>query len=71
MLASALNEEGRTDEAIQCFEQVLKLRPGHPAALNGLALAKRSQGKLDEAVTELRNAIVAAPEDATEPRFST
>ncbi len=65
MLASALGEEGRIEDARQCFDQVLHLRPGHPAALNGLALACRDQGKLDEAVEGLRNAITAAPEDAT------
>ena len=65
MLASALNEEGRYDEATHCFEQVLNLRPGHPAALNGLALVKREQGKLEESIDELHKAITAAPEDPT------
>jgi tetratricopeptide (TPR) repeat protein len=46
--------EGKTDEAIQSFQDALKLDPAHTAARQNLGLAYVEQDKPDDAIPQLR-----------------
>ena len=66
-LGSALQEDGRLDEAAAAFEHVLVLEPGSAPAHNGLGSVLRQRGRTDEAVSHLRQALRLRPdfEDAS------
>jgi TonB family protein len=49
---------GRNSEAIASYDIALKIRPLSAASLYGRGLAKRRQGKLDEANTDIRAALL-------------
>jgi TonB family protein len=49
---------GRNGEAIASYDAALKIRPLSAASLYGRGLAKRRQGKLDEANTDIRAALL-------------
>ena len=55
--------EGRTDEAIQDFEQALELSPNHLVALENLGNAYRQQKRWQEAREVLEHAVAVGPED--------
>ncbi|MBX3636863.1 MAG: tetratricopeptide repeat protein [Rubrivivax sp.] len=65
-LGSALNTQGRTEEAVQCHEEALALarRLGDmrwmARLLNGLAESRRGAGQLDEAEAHYREALAVA-----------
>ena len=56
--------EGRTDEAIKCFQQALVANPDHLIALNNLGNAYRLQKKWNAARTTFERALDASPRDA-------
>jgi len=60
-LALAIQSQGRTDEAIAHYRQVLRANPDFVPAHNNLALALQSQGKLDEALSHYRQILKFAP----------
>jgi tetratricopeptide (TPR) repeat protein len=60
-LGLALGEPRKAEE---CYRQALRLRPEYTEARNNLALALSVQGRLDEAVAELREAIHRDPDFA-------
>ena len=43
--ARALLKQGKHEEAVREFEEAVRLRPDHPAALNGLAISCRKLGR--------------------------
>jgi tetratricopeptide (TPR) repeat protein len=49
---------GRNDEAIASYDAALKIWPLSAASLYGRGLAKRHQGKLDQANTDIRAALL-------------
>jgi tetratricopeptide (TPR) repeat protein len=55
--------EGRTAEAISCFQEALRLSPDHLIALENLGNAYRQQKRWDEARTTLQRAVEISPED--------
>lgn len=55
---------GRPEEAQRAYEQVLKLQPDNPVALNNLAYSKADQGiDLDQALTYAERARQKLPDD--------
>jgi tetratricopeptide (TPR) repeat protein len=49
-LGRALDRQGRLNEAIAHYSEVLRIKPDYPIAQNNMAIALAAQGKLDEAV---------------------
>lgn len=55
--------EGRVDDSVRCFQEVLRLSPHHLLSLDNLGNAYRQQKNWDEARKVLEQAIEIAPED--------
>lgn len=56
--------EGKTDDAIRCFQEALRLSPDHLIALNNLGNAYRLQKNWIEARDTFERALRVVPEDA-------
>jgi hypothetical protein len=52
-----LLEQGKFDQAQKVYQEVLQKDPGHPLALNNLAVIKSKQGRYDEALGYLKQAL--------------
>jgi tetratricopeptide (TPR) repeat protein len=63
-LGSALEEQGRVDEAMAQYSEALRLQPSHPQAHNVLGLALAGQGRLDEAMAQYSEALRIKPDFA-------
>ncbi len=62
LLAMVLQGTGRDDQAKPIYEQILKIQPDHPVALNNLAYIKAQEGvDLDQALTMAQRAVQKAP----------
>jgi tetratricopeptide (TPR) repeat protein len=62
LLAMILQGTGRDDQAKPIYEQILKIQPDHPVALNNLAYIKAQEGvDLDQALTMAQRAVQRAP----------
>jgi tetratricopeptide (TPR) repeat protein len=57
LYGNALRDQGKLDEAIALYQEVIRLKPDHAAAYLALGNALRDQGKLDEAIVAFRKAI--------------
>ena len=61
-LGLLLDGTGRRDQAKPIYEQILKIQPDHPIALNNLAFIKAEDGQdLDEALTMAQRARQGLP----------
>ncbi|HEX5431537.1 MAG TPA: tetratricopeptide repeat protein, partial [Bryobacteraceae bacterium] len=61
-LGLLLEGTGRRDQAEPIYEQILKIQPDHPVALNNLAFIKAEQGvDLDQALTMAQRALQKMP----------
>ncbi len=60
-MGMALEQQGRVDEAIQQYEQALRLRPGIPTSHNNLGVALTKRGRLDEAIEQYELALKGDP----------
>jgi len=56
----ALADPARSEEARAGYEALLKISPGHPAALEGLALLAERQGRAEQAYSLLAKAVESA-----------
>jgi tetratricopeptide (TPR) repeat protein len=56
-------EQGKTDEAIDCFRHAIQLNPSSFEAINNLGLALSAKGKLDEAIEKYERALELNPKD--------
>lgn len=62
MLALLMEATGKRDLAVPVWEQILKIHPDDPVALNNLAFAKAEEGTdLDQALTMAQHAVQVAP----------
>jgi predicted O-linked N-acetylglucosamine transferase (SPINDLY family) len=59
-----LQEQGRIDEAIECYRAILGLRAEVPEAHFNLGNAYKDQGRLDEAIASFQQALALAPDFA-------
>ncbi|MBN9430766.1 MAG: tetratricopeptide repeat protein [Burkholderiales bacterium] len=59
--AVELHRQGDLAQARALYQQVLELRPEHPAVLNCLGQAQLAQGQVPQAVETLQRAVRAAP----------
>jgi tetratricopeptide (TPR) repeat protein len=55
-----LLEQGKFEQAREVYESLLKKDPGHPLALNNLAAIMVKQGKYDQAIAYLTQALPRA-----------
>lgn len=62
--ATAHHQAGRLADAEVLYRQVLRARPDHPAALNGLAMLAYQIGRFDTAAALFRRAAEASPDVA-------
>jgi len=53
----SLLEQGKTDQAQKVYREILQKDPGHPLALNNLAVILVKQGKHDQALGYLKEAL--------------
>ncbi len=67
--AVAFHGQGQLTEAAQCYERILQTDPTHTEALKGLGFVLAQQGKFDEAIGQLRLALVHAPGAADVTEF--
>jgi predicted O-linked N-acetylglucosamine transferase (SPINDLY family) len=60
-LGNALKASGKSAEALDAFEAVLRIDPNHAMALNSLGNMLRAMGKLEEAEAKVRRALQLKP----------
>jgi tetratricopeptide (TPR) repeat protein len=61
-LSLAFEGTGKRDQAKPIYEQILKIQPDHPVALNNLAFIKAEEGvDLDQALTMAQRAVQKVP----------
>ena len=63
-VGTELQAEGRLDEAVEQYRQVLALTPDDALAHSNLGTALAAQGRLDEAVGHYERALALVPDDA-------
>src|SRR5580704_10167257 len=63
-LGSALNNQGKTDEAIAHYREAIELRPSYAEAHYNLGRLLARKGQLDDAVTHYEKALEIDPADA-------
>ena len=63
-LGIVLDSQGKTDQAIACYNESLRFKPDQEMAHNNLANALMTQGHLDEAEIHLRQALKCNPKAA-------
>ena len=62
-LGNALGSEGRTAEAIEQFEQALRIEPGFAEAHNNLGNLLNVAGRTEEAIVHYQAALLSKPGD--------
>src|SRR5262249_9792716 len=60
-LGNALKDEGRLEEAIDCYQKSLTINPNRPIVLDNLGLAFVDQGKYDDAEALCRRSMELDP----------
>ena len=60
-LGNLLYQQGRSEEAVPCFEKALALQPGSADAHSNLGAALLNLGRVDEAIGHLRRALEIQP----------
>jgi tetratricopeptide (TPR) repeat protein len=63
-LGIALNDQGKTDEAIDHYQQAIELRPRYAEAHYNLGRLLAQKGRLDDAVSHYEKALEINPADA-------
>jgi len=56
-------EDGKYEEALDCFEKILVSNPNDPDIWNKKAVALRSLGRYDEAIESFNKALEITPRD--------
>jgi tetratricopeptide (TPR) repeat protein len=64
-LGSALDDQGRIDEAIGHYSESLRINPNQAPVYNNLGVALKSQGKTGEAILQFKEALKISPNDVT------
>ena len=56
-------EEGKYEEALDCFDKILASNPNNPDIWNKKGVALRSLGRYDEAIKAFNKALEITPRD--------
>ena len=56
-------EDGKYEEALDCFEKILASNPNNPDIWNKKGIALRSLGRYDEAIESFNRALEISPRD--------
>ncbi|HYL66608.1 MAG TPA: tetratricopeptide repeat protein [Nitrosopumilaceae archaeon] len=56
-------EDGKYEEALDCFEKILSSNPNDPDIWNKKGVALRSLGRYDEAIESFNKALEITPRD--------
>lgn len=56
-------EDGKYEDALECFEKVLATNPNDPDIWNKKGVALRSLGRYDEAIESFNKALEITPRD--------
>ncbi len=64
-IGDALITQGRVDEAIEQYQEALRLKPNRAESYNNLGLALHRKGRADDAISQYYQAIRLKPADAT------
>jgi predicted O-linked N-acetylglucosamine transferase (SPINDLY family) len=68
-LGNVLNDQGKSNEAIACYQRALALRPDLPEVHYNLANVLKNQGRLDDAIACYRRVLALKP-DLPEAHYS-
>jgi predicted TPR repeat methyltransferase len=60
-LGNARQDEGRDDLAVDCYERVVQLQPGHAKAWNNLGVSRHKLGRDEPAAAAYRQALAIDP----------
>jgi predicted TPR repeat methyltransferase len=63
-MGNAFQDQGKTDEAISCYQKALRLKPDYAEAYNSMGNAFQDQGKTDEAISCYQKALKLKPDCA-------
>jgi tetratricopeptide (TPR) repeat protein len=63
-LGNALSRRGKLEEAVKCYQEVLKINPSHVDSRANLAVALLNLKRYDDALEEARRAVKEGPEYA-------
>ena len=63
-LATALDKEGRTDDAIKHYQEALRIKPDYAEAHNNLGIALDRKGRIDDAIKHYQEALRIKPDNA-------
>jgi tetratricopeptide (TPR) repeat protein len=61
-LASALQAEGRSNDAVEHYQRAIAIQPDYAPAYNNLGVAEHAAGQLDKAFTAFQRAVDMKPE---------
>jgi tetratricopeptide (TPR) repeat protein len=62
-LAAALDDQGKTEEAIAHYREAIRINPNYADAHNNLGIALGSRGDIDEAIEHYEKALTRKPDD--------
>ncbi len=60
---SSLVEDGKYEEALECFETALSINPNDPDIWNKKGIVLRSMGRYDEAIECFNKSLEISPRD--------
>ena len=63
-LGTALDKEGRTDDAIKHYQEALRIKPDYAEAHNNLGIALDKKGRIDDAISHYQEALRIEPDNA-------
>ena len=63
-LGTALDKEGRTDDAIKHYQEALRIKPDYAEAHNNLGIAFDKKGRIDDAINHYQEALRIEPDNA-------
>ncbi|MEJ2430175.1 MAG: tetratricopeptide repeat protein [Deltaproteobacteria bacterium] len=62
-LGTALDKQGRTDDAIKHYQEALRIKPDYAEAHNNLGIALDKQGRIDDAIKHYQETLRIEPDN--------
>ena len=60
-MGTALQQQGKVDEALECYTKALSFQPDYATALYNMGVLLQNQGKHDEAQNSYNKALLIKP----------